>query len=255
MPHTLLTGASSGIGLHLAHVFAEHGHDLILTARRKKSLDALAKELRATHGVDVRVVPADLTDAKAPKALQDYIVKHDLVVEVLVNNAGFGGHGLFHERRLEDDLAMIQVNIAALTELTKRFLPAMVERSDGRILNVASTAGFLPGPLQAVYYATKAYVLSLSEALHEELRGTGVTVTALCPGPVKTEFIEVADVEHLDLFKFAAKPRPVAEYGYKAMQKGKPVAIHGALLKATLHGGLRLTPRAVARRLSRKSME
>src|SRR3989475_8551934 len=190
----LITGASSGIGLELARVLAEHGHDGGLVARSEATLQSLAAELKA-RDVRAHVIVVDLSAPGAAKAVVDRVRDLALEIDVLVNNAGYGVYGPFLETSLDAELAMIRVNIVALTELTKRLLPAMVARKRGKILNVASTAAFLPGPLMAVYYATKAYVLSFSEAIANELEGTGVTVTALCPGPTASGFQAAARLE------------------------------------------------------------
>ena len=183
----LITGASSGIGLELARIFASHRHDVVLVARTESKLRELARECEAS-GVRAHVIPADLSKAGAAQTVVDGVAALGLEIDVLVNNAGLGRYGPFIDMAPGSELEMIQVNVVALTELTRRFLPAMVARRRGRILNVASTAAFLPGPLMAVYYATKAYVLSFSEAIANELEGTGVTVTAFCPGPVDSGF-------------------------------------------------------------------
>ncbi len=219
-PVALVTGASAGIGVELARVLAVD-HDLVLTARREKQLYALADELRLAHGTACSVFPADLADPNAPRKLFDDIRVAGIAVDVLVNNAGFGDLGAFAKADLGKALRMIQVNVTALTELTGLFLPEFVARNSGRILNVGSVAGFQPGPLMAVYYATKAYVNSFSEALHSELRGTGVTVTVLCPGPVATEFGAAAGFRATRVVSAgqAVAARPVAEAGVRAMAR------------------------------------
>jgi hypothetical protein len=247
---TLITGASGGIGLELAHVFAAHGHPLILVARSTAKLEALAAELQAKYKVDVAVIAADLGAPGAATALHAEVAKRGLTVEILVNNAGFGLYGPYLELDGDEELKMIQLNISALTDLTKRFLPGMVQRGRGGVLNVASTAAFQPGPGMAVYYATKAYVLSYSEALHHELKGTGVTVTALCPGPTRSGFQAVAG--------FGAKPaiervmmeaRPVAQEGYDAFMKKEAVRIPGTFNKLGAFS-IRLVPRRTAVKVS-----
>ena len=190
-PIALVTGASAGIGTELARLLAVD-HDLVLTARRSEQLQSLAEELKRLHGTTCRVVPADLADPAAPRKLFDALAAANLTLDVLVNNGGFGDLGPFAKADLAKMLRMIQVNVTALTELTGLFLPGLLARNRGCVLNVGSIAGFQPGPFMATYYATKAYVNSFSEALHSELRGTGVTVTVLCPGPVATEFAAVA---------------------------------------------------------------
>jgi uncharacterized protein len=227
-PVALVTGASAGIGTELARLLAVD-HDLILTARRAEQLQALATELKGRHGTACHVFPADLTDPGAPRALFDAISGAGLTVDVLVNNAGFGDLGPFAKADLARALRMIQVNITALTELTGLFLPSMLARNRGRILNVGSVAGFQPGPFMAVYYATKAYVNSFSEALHSELRGSGVTVTVLCPGPVATEFASAAGMQSTRVFSAgqAMAARPVAEAGLRAMRAGRRMVVPG----------------------------
>ncbi|MEM1228628.1 MAG: SDR family NAD(P)-dependent oxidoreductase, partial [Planctomycetota bacterium] len=193
----------------------------------------------------------------SPQNLFDQITDQNIEIRYLINNAGFGGHGIFHERDSAVDQSMIQLNIVALTELIRLFLPSMVQRKQGRILNVASTVAFIPGPLQAVYYATKAYVLSLSQAIDEELRssGTGITVTALCPGAVATGFVASSNLEGNDLWKNAKSPASVAKIGYNAMLKGKLVTINELPLNLFLNWIVPFLPRRVILRLSRKMME
>ena len=223
----LITGASSGIGRELARTHAERGGDLVLVARRADRLDALKRELENKHGVSVLVLAEDLSDEEAPHRIYERVKTEGIEIEYLMNNAGFGGLGRFDQRSWPSDRAMIQVNIVALTALTRLFLPEFVARNSGRILNTSSSAAFTPGPLQAVYYATKAYVTSLSNALAEELSDTNITVTALMPGPVDTEFERVSEMEKTDAFKHASSPQRVALYGYSAMMKGDLDAIAG----------------------------
>jgi len=251
----LITGASSGIGRELARLHAQQGGDLVIVARSKDALEALCEELQSKHGVRVTVIIADLTEPDAPQTVFEKVTAARLSIDTLVNNAGFGGHGLFHERDWEKESAMIRLNVLALTHLTHLFLPAMVERKQGRILNVASTAGFLPGPLQAVYYATKAFVLSFTQAIAEELSGTGVTVTALCPGPVDTGFAKAANVEDVEAFDNTASASDVARIGYRAMQSGKLVVIDDWKLGLMVNWILPLLPRRLVLKLSRRSME
>jgi short-subunit dehydrogenase len=227
-PVALVTGASAGIGRELAAILAREGHDLILVARREAELTALAAELKDRYAADSRVLPADLASADAAQEIVDELGP-SAEIDVLVNNAGFGGHGAFHERDRDTELRMIAVNVTALTDLTRLVLPGMVARGRGRVLNVASTAAFQPGPFMAVYYATKAYVLSFSQAIAEELSGTGVTVTCLCPGVTETEFQQVAGVEHVPLTKgpFAMSAPKVAEAAYQGLRRGKLLVIPG----------------------------
>jgi uncharacterized protein len=252
---TLITGASSGIGLELARIFAANRHDVILVARSEDKLRGLARECEAS-GVRAHVIPADLAKAGAARAIVEGVEKLGVEIDILVNNAGFGVYGKFVETSLATELEMIQVNIVALTELTKRCLPGMVARRRGRILNVASTAAFLPGPLMAVYYATKAYVLSFSEAIANELEGTGVTVTALCPGPTASGFQAAASLEESKLVAGRTLPtsRAVAESGYEALMAGRVVHVVGVSNKATVLSA-RLFPRAVMRKVVRAVQE
>jgi hypothetical protein len=248
----LITGASAGIGLELARIAAGKGRNLILVARSKDRLAELARSLAAEHRIEAEVVPLDLALPDAPAILFQEISSRGIDVGVLVNNAGFGSVGLFHEIPLERQLEMLRLNVCALTHLTHLFLPAMVRKGEGRVLNVASTAGLQPGPLMAVYYATKAYVLSFSEALTEELRGTGVTVTALLPGPTRTEFQRRAGMEGSGLTRLGmADARSVAELGYRAMEAGRAVAIPG-LANRLLALTVRLSPRALVRKIVKR---
>lgn len=250
----LITGASSGIGLDLARLMAPE-FDLIITARTQSKLEQIAQELQSGKGSHVHVIPADLARAEAPDTIFAEVTRRGLRVDALINNAGFGSYGLFAATDLRTQLEMIQVNIAALTQLTKLFLPAMLERKHGRIMNVASTAGFQPGPLMAVYYATKAYVISFSEAIANELKGTGVTVTCLCPGATATEFAARADMEKSRLFKMGKmKSVDVARAGYKAMMRGKTTVITGGMNRL-LAESVRFSPRKLVTAISRSVNE
>ena len=240
----LITGASAGIGLELAKLFAADGHDLILVARRAETLNSLATELRQRLGIAAHVRPADLSDPAAPSQLCDWVAAQGLAVDILVNNAGFGALGPFADLPVERQLGIVDLNVRALTELTHRFLPAMRARRGGRILNVASVAGFLPGPYMAVYYATKAYVVSFSDALAEELAGSGITVTCLCPGFTATEFQAVAGMSGL---RALARIRPmsaeaVARLGYRGLMDGRRTVVTGAQNRIGVFG-MRLMPR------------
>ena len=214
----LITGASSGIGLELANLFARDGNDLVLVARSEGKLRQIASRLEGEFGIATRVLAADLAKPHAAQELVMTLNVHKVTIDALVNNAGFGLAGPFVATDLDKELEMIQVNIVALTELTKLLLPGMVTRRSGRILNLASTAAFQPGPLMAVYYATKAYVLSFSEAIADELRDSGVTVTALCPGPTDTGFAAVASLESSRLFNMA-KPMIPPRWPESAMRR------------------------------------
>jgi uncharacterized protein len=224
----LVTGASGGIGEDLARLFAADGHDLVLVARSQDKLARISEELAGKHSVSARVVVSDLARAAAPQEIYDELQREGVHIDALVNNAGFGSYGLFAETDLQRELELLQVNVVALTHLTKLFLPAMIARKRGYVMNVASTAAFQPGPLMAVYYASKAYVLNFSEALSNETGGTGVVVSALCPGPTETGFIAAAGMERSKLFERAAMDSPaVAEIGYRGLLEGRRVVIPG----------------------------
>src|SRR3954470_1251721 len=248
----LVTGGSGGIGLEIAKVLAGKGFNLVLASRKRDTLEAAAGQIEGKNDVSVQVFAVDLRRREAPEEIFDFLSNENISVDVLVNNAGFGLGGEFAETELTRELEMIQVNIAALTHLTKLFLPAMIKRRSGRILNVASTAAFQPGPLMAVYYATKAYVLSFSQALAEELRNAGVTVTALCPGPTRTEFAAEAGVSNSRLFSLfgSADAGEVAEYGFRAMMDGTRVAIPGIKNKIVAQVN-RFSPRAITAKVVR----
>ncbi len=249
-PLALVTGASAGIGKELAERFAKNGCDLILVARRTDELNALAARLTEAHAAKVHVMSADLGDATAPRKLFDDVTAKGLSVEILINNAGFGALGEFATADLARMISMIQLNVVALTELTRLFLPAMVKNRRGKVLNVASTAAFQPGPLMAVYYATKAYVLSFSEALHEELRDTGVTVTCLCPGPTKTEFGDVADMSGTSLFSGpnVMAVGPVADAAFHGLMAGRRLVVPGFRNRLLIFA-VRFAPRSVILKL------
>jgi short-subunit dehydrogenase len=251
----LVTGASSGIGLELARLFARDGYDLLLVARGRERLEEAAREL-ARAGVDVTVHPADLADPGAIALLAETVAARGLSPEVLVNNAGLGVYGPFAETALERELGVIRVNVEAATALAKLFLPGMLARRRGGILNVASTAAFQPGPLMAVYYATKAYLLSFSEAIADELRGTGVTVTALCPGPTRTNFQKQAGMERSRLIRtpLVMDVREVARIGYEGFRRGRRVVIPGVSNRLVV-GLERFFPRTLVTSMTRKVQE
>src|SRR5215210_9139877 len=226
----LVTGASGGIGEELARLFAADGHSLVLVARSRDKLARLAEELEGRHGVAARVLAADLARPEAPREIfEELHGAGGVTVDALVNNAGVGSYGLFAETDLQSELDLLQVNVVALTHLTKLFLPGMIARRRGYVMNVASTAAFQPGPLMAVYYASKAYVLSFSEALANECEGTGVVVSALCPGPTETGFVAAAPgMSESKLFDRAVMDaRTVAVEGYRGMLAGKAIVIPG----------------------------
>lgn len=241
MTTALITGATSGIGLELAKIMAKDGINLVLVARSTDILNSIKLDIESQHNVSVQVITSDLSK---PKAAQSVFSETTQPIDYLVNNAGFGDFELFKDADLAKQTEMIQLNITALTELSHLFVQGMVERKNGRILNIASTAAFQPGPWMSVYYATKAYVLSFSEAISYELRNSGVTVTALCPGATETGFQDAADAENSKLFSGRKLPtaEEVAEYGYKMMLKGKRTKIHGFMNK-TMAASVRFTPR------------
>jgi len=226
----LVTGASSGIGYELAKLLAQDGHNLVLVARSGEKLAQFAADLQKRHGISARTMALDLSSLPGPQFLSDQLQREGVTVDTLVNNAAYGKYGSFADVPLEESLGQIQLNITALTMLTRLFLPGMIARHSGKILNVASTAGFQPGPRMAVYYATKAYVISFSEALANELQGSGVSVTCLCPGPTLTNFQKRAEVENSRLFKQFGPmdASTVARDGYRALMNGKTLKISGA---------------------------
>ncbi len=246
---SLITGASSGIGLYLAHEFAAHRHDVVLVAPDEGELNSLAEELGSRHQVEVHTIAADLEKAESFEEIQGYLAGHGLTVDHLANNAGHGRRGRTWEISIEEDLSMIRLNIGAVLRLTKLLLPAMLARKNGRILNTASVAGFEPGPLLNVYHSTKAFLLSWSEALAIELEGTGVTVTALCPGPTDTDFFPKAGMENVRGFQQAKvmAPQDVASAGYRGMMEEKLFVVPGAFNKALVMGRRLLSEEAQAR--------
>lgn len=241
----LITGASSGIGRALARQFAADGSRLVLTARREEMLRSLADELHTNHGTPATVIPLDLSETDAPGRLLEQVTNAGMQVDVLVNNAGFGQFGQFRDISVDRQLDMIQLNVAALVQTTHLFLPAMLERRNGVILNLGSTAAFQPGPNCAVYYATKAFVLSFSEALWSEVRGCGVHVACLCPGPTTTEFGEQSGMDKTRIFRLnSMHVDDVARAGFRAVRKRKRLVIPG-LVNQILAGSVRFTPRRV----------
>jgi short-subunit dehydrogenase len=247
----LITGASSGIGLEFAKLLAAAGHDLVLVARRKPELEALAATLERELGTRCHIVVTDLAQPGAATKLARSIEDAGIELEILINNAGFGVYGMFTTTDLQAELDMIQVNIVALTELSKLVIPGMVARGRGRVLNVASTAAFQPGPLMAVYYASKAYVLSLSEALAVELEGTGVSVIAFCPGPTESGFQAAAGIGKSKLAGGLPSSAEVAAIGMRALERGTTVAIAGTR-NWWLVQSVRLLPRKWVARLVRR---
>lgn len=244
----LITGASAGIGAELARVFAANGHDLVLVARRRDALEALAGQLEGKHGITATVIVDDLGDPESPDRIFAAVRAAGIDVDVLVNNAGFGLGGQFSDTPIEREMDMVQVNITALMQLTKLFVAPMLRRRTGYVMNVASTAAFFPGPGMSVYYATKAFVFSFSQAIAEELGDLGITVSCLCPGPTETEFTLVAQLDRPKLFEHnVADARDVAEFGYRALMAGWRVAIPGARNKFLVQAQRFVPRRFVAR--------
>ncbi len=254
----LVTGASGGIGLELARSFAKRGYDLVLAARNREKLETLAAELKSAHGVSVRVYQSDLSEAAAPQALFGALQKDGITVDVLVNNAGVGLFGPFAETDPQALAALVRLNVDSLTMLTRLFLPGMLERNRGRVLNVASTAAFQPGPFMSAYYASKAYVLLLSEAIDEELRGTEVFVTTLCPGPTISDFAASAGMKTSGFFDRKwlkiMSAEEVAEVGVEALLAGKRLVIAGRLNRVMAFSN-RFVSRMVAARIVRNMQE
>jgi uncharacterized protein len=252
----LITGASGGIGYELAKLFAKDHYNLVLVARNGSRLAQVADELQRQFGITVRPVALDLTAPRAPQSLFDELQREGVDVDILINNAGYGMLGEFAEVPLEESLGQIQLNVTALTYLTRLFLGPMLQRHSGRIMNVASTAGFQPGPLMAVYYATKAYVISFSEALANELAGKGITVTCLCPGATETGFAGRAGNDQSRLFK-QLRPmdaKTVARAGYRGLLKGKTLVIPGVRNWLVMES-LRFSPRKMVTAVSRRLLD
>jgi short-subunit dehydrogenase len=256
MNHTaLITGASNGIGLELAKIHASKGGNLVLVARNKSKLDELKTELENQYKVSVYTIGKDLSLTNAAQEVYDETKKENIQVDYLINNAGFGDFGMFIETNWNKELQMINLNITSLTQFTKLYLQDMVKRRSGKIMNVASTAAFQSGPTMSVYCATKAYVLSFTEAISNEVFDKGITITALCPGATETGFQTAGGLQESKLFKDKKLPtaKEVAEYGYKSMIKGKTVAIHG-IMNYIMSNSVRFIPRALVVKVSRKML-
>lgn len=251
-PFALITGASDGIGLELAHLHAAGGGNLIVVARNTAKLEALKQTLEKQHGVSVHIITQDLSLPNAATQLYNTVNSLGYKVDILINNAGFGDYGFFTETSAEKEEMMIQLNITTLTQLCKLFINDMKLRGAGRIMNVASTGAFQPAPFMAVYCATKAYVLSFTEAVNNELKGTGISMTALCPGPTTTGFEKAAAMGESKLFKGpqVASAKSVAKYGYNAMMNRKTVAVHGWMNRLMVFS-VRLVPRAMVVNIAR----
>lgn len=239
-PTALITGASSGIGLELAKIHAAKGGDLVIVARRKEQLDRLKKELVQQYKINVLVLVKDLAETGAAQEIYNEVHAAGIKIDYLINNAGFGGRGYFHERSLTAETQMIQVNVLSLMTLTHLFLSDFMQANRGKILNVSSTASFMPGPLQATYYATKSFVTSFSNALTEEVRDKNITISTLLPGGTETEFAKTADLTNTPLFAKTVSPKIVAEKGYQGMLDGKLNIIAGLSPIAT--ASLRFIP-------------
>ncbi len=252
----LITGASNGIGLELAKIHASKGGDLVLVARNKSNLDEIKIELEKQFKVSVYTISKDLSLTNAAQEIYNETNKENIQVDYLINNAGFGDFGMFIETDWNKELQMINLNITTLTHFTKLYLQDMIKRNRGKIMNVASTAAFQSGPTMAVYFATKAYVLSFTEAVSNEVSDKGITVTALCPGATETGFQKAGGMEESNLFKGKKLPtaKQVADYGYKSMIKGKTVAIHG-IMNYIMSNSVRFTPRALVVKITRKIID
>jgi short-subunit dehydrogenase len=248
----LVTGASGGIGEDLARLIAAGGRDVVLLARNAEKLQTLADELSGAYKITATVLAMDLSEPGAADQVARTLAERRIAVDMLVNNAGFGTFGDFARENPQEQLRMLQVNVVALTMLTRFLLPGMLERRRGRIMNVASTAAFQPGPLMAVYYASKGYVMSLSLALTEETADTGVTVTCLCPGPTRTGFQERAQMEQSRLFRVTSvmSSADVARAGYDAMMAGRALAIPGVANKIAVQS-VRFVPRRLAAKIAK----
>ncbi len=248
----LITGASGGIGLELAKIHASKGDNLVLIARNDTKLQELKTDLEKQYQVDVFIIIKDLSLPNAAHEVYDEVDQKGIQIDFLINNAGFGDFGLFYETEWEKEHRMIELNITTLAQFTKLYLKEMIKRNSGKIMNVASTAAFQPGPTMAVYYATKAFVLHFTEAIANEVSGSNVTITAFCPGATATGFQSVAAMEESKLVKGKKLPSSgvVAAYGYKAMMKGKTVAIHG-FMNRIMATSVRFMPRKVVTTITR----
>lgn len=250
----LVTGASSGIGYELSKLFAKNDYNLVLVARDQLKLEQAAKEICLEFPVQIEIITKDLSIVTSPLEIFTELQNKNINIDILVNNAGLNVYGPFSETDLQKEIQMIHINLISLTQLTKLFLPDMLDRKYGKILNVGSTGSFVPGPLCAVYCATKAYVLSFSEALSEELKNTNVTITALCPGATKTNFAKRAGMEHIKLFtQDVMEADKVAEIGYNSLMNGETIAIAGLKNKLTVNL-LKFIPRKIVRMMSKDLM-
>ena len=251
----LITGASGGIGAEFARYHAARGGDLVIVARSEDKLNALKSELEHAYDVQVLVIAADLAEPDSAQAIFATTESAGIQVDILINNAGYGGHGKFYQRDLSGEQAMMQVNVISLVSLTHLYLQGMVDRNSGKILHVASSAAFVPGPLMAVYYATKSFVASFSQAIAQELSDTNVTSTVLCPGPVATGFVEASDLKGVPALEHAASADSVASCGYEAMLNGDLVKINSPGIAFLVTWVLPLLPRKMILKLGQKTME
>ncbi|ABA21195.1 Short-chain dehydrogenase/reductase SDR [Trichormus variabilis ATCC 29413] len=252
----LITGAASGIGYELVCIFAENGYNLVLVDRTKEKLEEIATKFQDKFGIYVKPIVRDLSKTTSPEEIFQELEQANIKVDVLVNNAGFGTYGLFNDTNLADELEMLQVNLVCTTHLTKLFLKNMVQQGEGKILNVSSAAAFQPGPLMAVYFATKAYVLSFSEALANELDGTGVTVTVLCPGTTQSAFHQRTGMADSKLVKGKRMmdAATVADIGYRGLMQGKTIVIPG-LINKIMAKSIRFIPRKLVTKIVRNMQE
>lgn len=252
----LVTGASSGIGLELSRLFAREGYNLVMVSQNKDNLEK-AKNIicRENAKIDILAIAKDLSKPSAPEEIFEYTQKNSIQVDILVNNAGIQLYGNFHDKNIEDTLNMMYLNIFALTKLTRLYVDGMIKRGAGKILNLGSTGSFQPVPLNSIYCATKAFVLYFSEGIGEELKGTGVTVTALCPGATRTNFAKRANIEDIKLFSGRLlKPSDVAQIGYKALMKSKPVVVVG-LYNKIMASSARFMPRSIVTKVGMNFMK
>lgn len=252
MKTALITGASGGLGAELARIHASKGDNLVLVARGKEKLNTLKNELEKQYAISVHVIVRDLSEQSAPQEVFSELQTQRIRIDYLINNAGFGDFGLFAECDWKKQEQMINLNVMVLTHFTRLFLPEMIKHKFGKVLNIASTAAFQPGPTMSVYFASKAFVLSFSEAIANELKGTGITITTLCPGATETGFKSAASLDSSNLFKGSriANPKEVAEFGYRAMMKGKTVAVHG-FVNLLISQSVRFIPRNIVTTIAR----
>lgn len=252
----LITGASSGIGLELSKIFARNNYNLVLVSQNEENLKKAINIIRKENTkITIYAIAKDLSETSAPQEILEYTLKNSIQIDILVNNAGIQVYGNFHDTKIEDILNLMNINMFAMTKLTRLFVDGMIKRGHGKILNLASTGAFQPCPLNAVYCASKAFVLHMSEAIGEELKGTGVTITTLCPGATRTNFAKRANIENIKLFRGnISEPSKVAEIGYKALMKGKSVIITGIFNKLIAQL-VRFIPRSMVIRIGMNMMK